>query len=196
MKDAALGQLGDLAGRKAELAQQAANGTLSDTDRLALNQEDAALTEEMNRIVATSEFNGVNVFDNSVTAQVGTDSSANSQLTVGGTDVASLVSSLSSQNISTQESARASLDAVQSFTSSIAQKRGEVGATQSRLSSVSNQVEDRKLNESQALSRIQDLDVAEETASLVRSKILTQSGSALLAQAGKLNADNVKSLLG
>lgn len=194
--DGALSQVNNLLERKGELAQQSANGTLSDDQRQTLELENQALTQEIERIVSSTEFNGINVFQGSVTGQVGTDSSANSQLTVGGTDISSLVSSLSSQNISTQAGARASLESVQSFSSEISQRRGQIGASQSRLDSVSSTLEDRKLGEAQALSRIRDADVATEVSNLVKNQILAQSGPSLLAQAGRLNADNVKALLG
>ncbi len=194
--DGALGQISDLSTRKAELAAQSANGTLSDAQRSTLALEDSQLTQEIGRIVETTQFNGVSVFKgNSTSGQVGTDSSANSQLAVGGIDVSTLVSAISSQNISTQAGARASLDAVTSFTASIAQQRGTIGATQSRLDSISDTVETRKLNESQALSRIRDLDVADEVSKKISADILSQTGPALLAQAAKLSLSNIKALL-
>ena len=51
-------QLGGITTRMRELAIQSSNGTLSDSQRGALQAEFSALQEEAGRIVSTTEFNG------------------------------------------------------------------------------------------------------------------------------------------
>ena len=55
--DQALGQLSNIVNRQLELAEQAANGVLSNTQRESLNLEAQALSEEYNRIIETTTFN-------------------------------------------------------------------------------------------------------------------------------------------
>jgi len=56
-------QLSSIVTRITELAEQAANGTLADTQRIALDQEAQALSDEFSRIIQSTQFNGLNVLD-------------------------------------------------------------------------------------------------------------------------------------
>ena len=79
-----LGTAGDLLQRMRELAVQSANGTNSSSDRASLQQEVSQLTQELNRVATTTQFNGQNVLDGSLSAtqfQVGAN--ANQTITVG-----------------------------------------------------------------------------------------------------------------
>lgn len=64
--EGALSELSNILMRQRELAQQSANGTLSREQRLALTEEANSLTDEFNRIVETSDFNGLGLLDLSV----------------------------------------------------------------------------------------------------------------------------------
>jgi flagellin len=79
-----LGTSGDILQRMRELAVQSANGTNSASDRASLQQEVAQLTQELNRVATTTQFNGQNVLDGSLSAtqfQVGAN--ANQTINVG-----------------------------------------------------------------------------------------------------------------
>jgi flagellin len=65
-----LSSLSDIVIRQKELAVQSSNGSLSTRQRQALNQEASALTQEFNRINATTKFNGRNIYDASITNQL------------------------------------------------------------------------------------------------------------------------------
>ena len=75
---------GDILQRMRELAVQSANGTNSASDRASLQQEVTQLKDELSRIANTTQFNGQNVLDGSLSAtqfQVG--ASANQTINVG-----------------------------------------------------------------------------------------------------------------
>jgi flagellin len=75
---------GDLLQRVRELSVQSANGTNSSSDRAALNNEVSQLKQELSRVANTTQFNGQNVLDGSLSAaqfQVGAN--ANQTITVG-----------------------------------------------------------------------------------------------------------------
>jgi flagellin len=75
---------GDLLQRMRELAVQSANGTNSSSDRASLQQEVTQLKDELSRIATTTQFNGQNVLDGSLSAtqfQVG--ASANQTINIG-----------------------------------------------------------------------------------------------------------------
>ena len=184
--DSALGQIGDIAGRLQELATQASNGTLSDDQRQALQSEYSSLTQEVQRISATTEFNGKKVLQgDGVVTQVGTDSGSTSQITYNGIDVSALVSSVASGDISTQSGAQAAIDNVQQFAGSVAATRGDIGAVSSRLEVAQRNNESGREQAIAAASRIRDVDIADETAKLVSEKIKLQSATALSAQANQ-----------
>jgi flagellin len=76
----------DIVTRQMELAQQAANGTFSGRQRLAITREADALQREYNRIVESTEFNGVKLFQGAGTdvwIQQGADSSDGTRVTLG-----------------------------------------------------------------------------------------------------------------
>lgn len=82
--------LTDITIRIQELAEQAANGTYSSTQRTALNNQAQALTQEYTRIASGTSFNGRPLLDgqfNNTQIQVGTGGDAQSQLTIGTTSV-------------------------------------------------------------------------------------------------------------
>ena len=193
--DGALQQVGDISARLSEISTQAANGTLSDEQRGALQAEYSQLTQEIQRIGETTTFNGRQLFDGSdLKTQVGTDASVDSQITVKGVSIAQAVGGVAGQNIGTVEGARAALDQVSSFTQSIASARGELGASSARLSSAQAKNEVARENSAAAESRIRDLDIADEVARNTALKIQQRGASAVLAQ-GNLVPSRVLDLL-
>lgn len=189
--DGALDQQGQILTRLSELSSQASNGTLSDTQRETLNQEFQSLKSEYERIGASTEFNGQQVFQQGSTSiQVGTDSSADSQIGLG-----SQLPPPIAGDISTQAGAQSALDSLKQSVSDNAALRGRIGADVSRLETSRNNVEGQRVEAEAAASRIRDVDIAEETAKRTALSIRQNGTSAILGQAGKLNADIVGKLL-
>jgi flagellin len=77
---------------------------------------------------------------------------------------------------------------------SLAQTRGALGATESRLRLAVSNLSVARENFAAAESRIRDLDVAEEAANLTRLTILQNAGAAVLAQANQAPALALKLL--
>ena len=199
--DGALGELSNVLTRMAELSEQSANGTLSSTQRSALNQEFVALGSEIERIANTTTFNNLQLLSGgaSVSLQVGFDSGANSQISFTGvngtlesiglanTGSSSLNVSLvaAGDNAAQQTAALSALEAVKSAISSLTSTRGHLGAAESRLSVAVNNLQVARENFASAESAIRDVDVAEEAARLTRLNILQQAGASVLAQANQ-----------
>lgn len=188
--DGALSQIQSISGRLQELSMQSANGTYSADQRGAMKSEFDALTQEIQRITSTTEFNGKKLLDGtSISVQVGSDSSASSSLQVGGVNISAAVQNLSNLNIGSQAGAQTALGTLQSFSSSLATQRAEfIGSAQSRLDSVAVQTHSQGLAYREAQSRIRDANVAEDTSQLVRGNIANQVGVSLLAQAGNVTS--------
>jgi flagellin len=198
--DAALGDIGNVLTRLAELSEQSANGVFSVVQRSALQNEFNALGSEIERIATITEFNGVKLLSGGaqVTLQVGFNSGSTSQISFTGVQgtlqalglansgQSALSYSLNGVNIEQGQSAsRLALDAVNSAISSLASTRGVLGATESRLNVAINNLSVARENFLAAESRIRDVDVASEAADLTRLGILQQAGASILAQANQ-----------
>ena len=191
--DSALGEIGNVLTRLAELAQQSANGTFSNVQRSALSNEFMALGSEIERIAKTTEFNGVGLLSGtgSIVLQVGLNSSVDSQMSISG--VQGTLASLGlgagagalSYSVTTSTAALAALNAVNAGIGSLASTRGNLGAVESRLSVAVNNLSVARENFAAAESRIRDVDIASEAAELTRLTILQQAGASVLAQANQ-----------
>ena len=183
--------------RLRELASQAATGTVGSTERQTIQLEFSALSNELDRIAATTEFNGQGLVDgslgstvsstNQVLIQIGINSSSNSRINLN-EEVALRAITTSTLGIdvlsvSTAANALTTLDTVNTAISTVTQGRGKVGAVQNRLvrsiANLSISVE----NLMAAESAIRDADIAEEIATLTRNQILVQASTAMVGQA-------------
>ncbi|VWX35524.1 flagellin [Limnobacter sp. 130] len=209
--DGAMGKISDNLQRMRELAVQAKNGTLNDTDRVNLNREYAELANEVDRIVTGSTFNGNNMFDaanKTLSFQVGTGNAVSDTLALNLTDdglaagndlttimtngAASIQANLN--GVDTVANATTAITTLDASIDAITGIRAVVGAGQSRLEQVASFADLSSTNLQAARGRIMDADFAKETAALTRSQILQQAGTAMLAQANQL-PNNVLSLL-
>ena len=198
--DGALGEVANILSRLAELASQAANGTLSTSQRSVVSNEFVALSSEIERIAQVTEFNGIKLLSgtNSVTIQVGTGSTAASQIGyqnqlatlqgigLGNTGGALVYSINGTTNDNAATAARMALDAVYAAIYSVGASRGILGGIESRLSTAIANLGVARENLVAAESRIRDVDVAEEAANLTRLNSLQSAGTAVLAQANQL----------
>jgi len=198
--DSALGEIGNVLSRLAELSEQSANGVFSTNQRSALQNEFTALGSEIERIAVTTEFNGVKLLsgNSQLVLQVGFNSQSTSQISYTGVQGTLAALGLANANTSNfsysingatgvegQSASRLALDAVNSAISSLASTRGVLGAAESRLRVAINNLSVARENFASAESRIRDVDVASEAAELTRLGILQQAGAAILAQANQ-----------
>jgi flagellin len=186
----AFGSVTDVLNRLSELASQSATGTVTNTQRSAIQEEFTALLSEIDRISSTTTFNGVQLLSagTTVTLQVGLDGTTNSQIqftTVDGSVSGILTVAQTTIAASTQESAQSALGFLTSAIANVASTRGFIGAIESRLLASITALRVARENFSAAEGRIRDADVAAETANLTRGTILQQAGAAVLAQANQ-----------
>ncbi|BDY04018.1 flagellin [Ferrimonas sp. YFM] len=98
----------------------------------------------------------------------------------------STLTSVDSVDISSADGAQSAIDIIDSAIAMIDTQRADLGATQNRLNHTINNLGNIQTNVSDARSRIQDVDFAKETAELSKQQVLSQSSSAMLAQANQL----------
>ncbi|MCF7800531.1 MAG: flagellin [Candidatus Marinimicrobia bacterium] len=167
-----------------EKATQAADYTLSDDQRTALNDQVTALIEEVDDIVTNTTFNGKALIDGSVSSndfQVGEGANDTLSVTLGDSDSAAL--SINSVAISTQASASAAISSLSSAIDTLAASMQDVGNYQSRLSSKETTLQLAATNTEAVRSSIEDADFAEEQMEVMKLQILQQTALSSFAQA-------------
>ncbi len=180
-------KIGKALDRMGELSILAQDGTKTDSDRDLYNKEFSQLQSYISS-AATKDFNGVSLFSPS-NLEVAIDSDG-TPFSMAGINMAvvpySTVVDSSSVNVSTTVGAAAALTQIKTVITQLSKDRANIGAYQTRLNYTSEQLTVSKENLSAASSRIQDTDVAEESTEFAKQNILSQSGTAMLAQANQL----------
>ena len=157
-------------------------------------------TDEMAKVngvwkIASIDSNGDILLDSK-----GSSSVASTWLGTNGTVNASFASEFGAAktglDITSVPRAQASLTRIRNSIDKLAQDRASLGAVQSRLNFTNEQLTVTKENLSAAISRIADVDVAEEATSYARYQILVQSGTSMLAQANKMPQSALQLLQG
>jgi len=207
--EGALNEQASILIRLRELASQASTGTVGSTERQTIQLEFDALRLEIDRIAATTEFNGQKLVDGSLASsvssgnqifiQVGIDSTTNSQINLNTSiNLAAVTSSslsIDTLSVTSSEGALSALDSINTSISTVTQGRGKVGAVQNRLARTIANLSITVENLVAAESQIRDADIAHEVAMLTRNQILVQASTAMVGQAN-LIPQSVLQLLG
>jgi flagellin len=171
--EGALTEVHSMLQRMNDLAVQYNNGTQNTDSQAALSAEFDALTSEIDRIQTSTQFNGVALFNNaSVDFQVGTTP----------TDVLSVDLSGSVDTSALDITDNTTVTDAITATSTL---RGTLGAVQNRFEHTINNLNVAVENLSASESRIRDTDMASEMVNFTRANILSQAGTAMLAQANQ-----------
>ena len=187
--EGALGEITNIVGRMRELSAQASNGALQTSDRDFIQTEFTNLQAETKRIMTSTKFNGKTLITSASRVdgfQVGINNTSADRIAVtfGGIDLAT-VTSTATKVSGSASNARSSLDTLDTALHTVSQARARFGAAINRLEITTSNIQTARLNISAANSRIRDVDVADETASLSRSQVLTQAGTSILSQANQ-----------
>ena len=188
--EGALDEVSSILLRMKELAEQSMNGTLTDTDRGYLDSEYTALSSEINRIAASTEFNGVSLLDGNldVDIQVGISTGTSDQVAVALSTNMNASGIGISTAIDTSAHASSAMDEIDDAITAVVTARGDFGAVQNRLEASIRNINMTSENLSAANSRIRDVDVAYETSRLTSYQILQQAGVSMLATANMTTA--------
>lgn len=182
-------QVLDMLHRLRELGVRAANETLTNTDRDALDLEYQQLLTEVDRVGLATSFNGGPDLNGALTMtfQVGFSNTTNDRVSLTQTSGLSLqalnIDGTDCQSIGNAANALGDISLALSHLNAY---RSRLGATQNRLERAITNLESDIENATAANSRIRDVDFAEETSQLTRLQILSQSGTAVLTQANAM----------
>jgi len=200
----------DIMHRLRELSVQSANGIYTDEDRMQIQVEVSQLVDEINRIASHAQFNGMNILTGSFARnssvnkvmqfQVGANMDQNESVYIG-TMTAQALGLQGAQgdtgmiSIATPENANQAIGTLDSALKVISKQRADLGAYQNRFEMASKGVAVAAENLQASESRIRDTDMASEMVSFTKNQILSQAGTAMLAQANTRN-QSVMQLLG
>jgi flagellin len=200
--ESAVSELIDINQLLMELGVQSASETLPDTERQFIQDEADALFHEMDRIVGTTEFNGVKLLDGSAAGlevQVGIDNTANDRIAlpllgIDPNDITAFPQG-TTYSFSSVADARTNLEYIQEIHLPVLNRyRSRIGALHNRLTSALDHTMTHREALTAASSRILDTDYANETTELAKSQLLESAGMAAHAQAKNLG-QNILALL-
>ena len=201
----------DIIQRIRELAVQSSNGIYSDEDRMQIQVEVSQLVAEVDRIASQAQFNGMNMLtgrfakptgENTVTGSmwfhIGANMDQRTQVFVGTMSAAALgLRNIGSEEILTlagPDDANRAIGTLDEALKKINKQRADLGAYQNRLEKTVVGLDIGAENLQASESRIRDTDMAKEMVDFTKNQVLTQAGTAMLAQANQ-SSQNVLSLL-
>jgi len=201
----------DILQRLRELSVQSANGIYTEEDRTYIQIEVSALVDELDRIANHAQFNGMNMLtgrfarqtgQNNVTAEmwfhIGANMDQRSQVFIGTMTTKGLGLRSAGDNtfISLQdpEGANSAIGTIDAALKIVNKQRADLGAYQNRLEHAVRGIDNAAENMQAAESKIRDTNMAKQMVDYTRDQILSQAGTAMLAQANQ-RAASVLSLL-
>ena len=192
-----------------ELSVQSSNGIYTDEDRMQIQVEVSQLVSEVDRIASQAQFNGMNMLTGAFAADsavgrvmqlhIGANVDQNARIYIG-TMTAQALGLTGAQgsdekiSISSPDAANMAISTLDEAMKSVNRQRADLGAYQNRFEIAAKGIAVAAENLQAAESRIRDTDMASQMVEFTKNQILTQAGTAMLAQANA-RSQSVLSLL-
>lgn len=186
--------------RVRDLTEQAANGTYGSDSLKAIASEMTARLNEIDRIAANAEFNGISLMKGTgkeIKLQVGLDATTNSTITLEaalfsgasskdllGAEIAAFVKDVTDISKGASKAATKLSDLDKAITK-VSDRQTSIGSAQNRVDSAISAISVQSENLTSSLSTIRDADVAEESSNYIKAQILQQASATLLATANQ-----------
>ena len=186
--------------RVRDLTEQAANGTYGSDSLKAIQSEITARLDEVDRIAANCEFNGLKMMDgsmkNDINLQVGLYSNDDSKIVLDKSlfakaDINTLFGEAKADvakkcaGLENGTKASSMLDKIDEVINNISGRVTTLGAAQNRIESAVESIGVQTENITSSLSTLRDADVAEESSNYIKAQILQQASATLLATANQ-----------
>jgi flagellin len=176
-----LGVMAGVSGRLRELAIQAANDTIGESERLVIDKEFQSLKSEIERLTVSTSFNGnkiVNAKGSIYDFQVGITSQGDDRVRYDMSKVLDPRNNfgIGQINLRTKNGAQNSLSKIDNMLSQLSASRAEIGSMSVRMNSVIQNLQVSRESIAATNSKIRDADVAVETAIRMKEGLL-QSAS-------------------
>jgi flagellin len=183
--------------RLRELSVQAASDTVGQEERGYLNMEYQQLTQELDRIAVTTNYNGKSLLKgegDTMQFQVGAFGGEENRIEfdAGSTDATIENLGVGGTSVIEKSDASSNLERIDQAIGKVSGYRANLGAMQSRLQTSISNLEIAAVNQEAARSRIEDTDVAASSAKLASINIMKAAGTAVLSQANDIPAAALK----
>ncbi len=206
-----LQETSDILQRIRELAVQSSNGIYSAEDRMQIQVEVSQLVAEVDRIASAAQFNGMNMLtgrfarssgENAVTGSmwfhIGANMDQRVRVYIGTMTASALgvrnVGDGAIMSLEDADSSNRGIGIIDAALKVVNKQRADLGAYQNRLTHAVGGLNIASENLTAAESRIRDTDMAKAMVEYTKNQVLSQSGTAMLAQANT-NSQQVLSLL-
>jgi flagellin len=178
-----------------ELTVQQQNGTNNDGDKQTIEMEKTQLLDGIKDIANNTEFNGVKLLNNSLTADNENPSVISMPIGANvGENAAIPLYNLNNLNMNMDD-----LDSIDTSAKSVLSMRTKYGALENRFESSLQNTDEIENRMEDADSSLRDADISEEMMNYAKNSILIQAGNAIMVQTNKFPQDilqilqNVKS---
>jgi flagellin len=172
--------------RMKQLAEQASTGTYTDNQRTIMNSEFGQLADEIERIAGSASFNGTSLL-NSASGSVDVNFGASTdQISITMKDMTKEGLGIDTVSIASASSAQDALSTLDDAIGDATTARADFGAKMNRLSTTVEVLNNQAENLSASESRVSDVDVATEMATMTKNQVLAQAGVAMLGQANSM----------
>ncbi len=178
--------------RLRELTIQASSDTVGEQERGFLDKEYQQLTTEIDRIAASTTFNGTQLLNGegkgSMDFQVGAFAGEQNRITFDSSESDSSADSIGvgGTGIADKDGALDAISSVDGAIEKVSSMRANLGSIQSRLQSTVKNLEVQTINQDAARSVIQDVDVASSSAALASNNVVKNAAVSTLSQANQI----------
>jgi len=203
--EGSLNEIHNILERLKELATEAASDTVGDTDRSKIDSEADALLAEIDRISQATKYSDTQLIYSTATSwgdaaysaeiQVGYKNEDYDKISISLKAINTATLGVNNLDLSSQASAQAALNTLETAIGSVAAARSDIGAVQNRLEYTAANLAVTVENYIASDSVIRDVDMAAEMTNFTKNQILVQSATAMLAHANML-PQNVLTLIG
>ncbi|RZU34541.1 flagellin [Blastococcus saxobsidens] len=198
--EGALTEVHSILQRVRDLTVQAGNsGVVDEKARGYIAKEVTELAGALTDIAGRTDFNGTKLLNGSASSlSFQTGANGGETMTVELSNVTTVATAVTgvatNMSASGTYSATADLATLDTQIKNVSESRASLGAKQNRFESTINSLNVSIENLSASESRVRDADMAQEMVGFTRAQILTQAGTAMLAQANQAS-QGVLSLL-
>lgn len=184
--EGSLGVISGMGARLRELAMQAASDTVGEDDRQIIDKEFQQMKQEMQRITASTSFNGNNIIKDSNSVydlQIGIN--GDKELDQIRYDMSKILDSngnfgLSTVELKSKHSAQSSLTKIDRMMDDVGSSRAELGSLSNRMNSIIQNLQVSRENVSASNSKIRDADMAKEAALKAKTQVAQSASLSLL----------------
>lgn len=198
--DGASSTISDMLQRQQELAVQSANGAYGQDERDAMDKEFQSLSQEIDRVSKSTEFDGQSLLDGNGqladgTGQIQSGGDANDTITLSASDLSLNALGTAGASLRTPGAALQAMSNIDAAMKKVNDNRATEGAVSNRFDFALSNNQGQQVNLTQSLSNVEDVDFAQALTDKVKNDILQNSQASAISQFNQLSKTHILALL-